>query len=125
MRITPDLSEVNVNLEPGTYNARITGFEDATGQYGPQVKMSFEVFGSDKKGINGQTVSDYIGWTGKSAWKFTNLYQATMKQEYKPGTEVDMEMFNGKEVQLTLAEGKPQADGSPSRFPKVVKITGV
>lgn len=120
--VTPDFTEVS-GLTPGVYNARIVEAEVTTSKAGaPMIKWSYEVFGADSKGANGQRIFDRTMLGGKGAFRLQDLYRAAMKEELKG--EFDTDILLGKEVRLVLSEGKQQ-DGSPSKYPEVKSVTGI
>jgi uncharacterized protein DUF669 len=122
MLVTPDFSEVS-GVVPGVYTARIVEGEVTQSKAGaPMIKWAYEIFGSETKGANGQRVFDRTMLAGKGAFRLQDLYRAAMKEELKGNFDTDMLL--GKEVKLTLAEGKTQ-DGSPSKYPEVKSVTGI
>lgn len=133
MLVTPDFSETSADLTPGNYSARVTACEPQVskkaaeaGQSAPNMlKVTYEIFGSEEKGQNGQTVNDYVMFTGKAAGKYKDFHRATMKEEAKAGVAFDSEMYCGKEVKVTLAQRPPQPDGTPSKFVEVKTVTGI
>ncbi len=121
--VTPDFSEVSGSLQPGMYNARIVGADVKESKGGvPMIKWTYEVFGSDAKGANGQRIFDHTMLAGKGAFRLQDLYRSAMKQEL--AGDFDTDMLLGKEIKLTLAEGKTQ-DGSPSKYPEVKSVSGI
>ena len=123
MLVQPDFSEVAGVIEPGVYSARIVGGEVTTSKAGaPMIKWSYEIFGSQVKGVNGQKVTDRTMLSGKGAFRLQNLYRAAMKEELKGNFDTDMLL--GKEIQLVLAQGTMQ-DGSPSQYPEVKDVKGI
>lgn len=121
--VTPDFSEVSGTLKPGNYSARIIGAEVTESKQGnPMIKWTYEVFGSEEKGVNGKYVFDRTMLSGPGAFRLQNLYTAAMGQKLEGAFDTDMLL--GKEIKLTLAEGKTQ-DGSPSNYPEVKSVSGI
>lgn len=122
--VVPQFDEL-ADITPGNYKARITEAEVTTAKTSgaPMVVWKLEVFGSDNKGQNGQVITHRTMLTGKGAFGVKDLYRAAMKEELSGSFDTDMLL--GKEVLLTMGQGRPQQDGSPSRFPEVKSVTGV
>jgi hypothetical protein len=120
--IKPDFTEV-AGLQPGNYNARITGGELTKSKAGnDMIKWTYEIFGSEDKGSNGQLVFDRTMTSGKGAFRLQDLYRAAMKEELKGSFDTDMLL--GKEIKITLAQGMQQ-DGTPSKYPEVKSVSGI
>lgn len=122
--VVPSFEEL-ADITPGNYKARITGAEVTTAKTSgaPMVVWKLEVFGSENKGQNGQVITHRTMLSGKGAFGIKDLYKAAMKEELKG--QFDTDMLLGKEVLLTMAPGRPQADGSPSKYPEVKSVTGI
>lgn len=123
MLVTPNFDEVSGGLEPGVYTARITAGEATESKAGnPMIKWTYEIYGSDAKGANGQLVFDRTMLSGKGAFRLQNLYVAAMKQ--KLAGPFDTDMLLGKEIKVTLQNGTQQ-DGSPSKYMEVREVQGI
>lgn len=122
--VEPQFDEL-ADITAGNYKARITGAEVTTAKTSgaPMIVWKLEVFGHDKKAMNGQQITHRTMLAGKGAFGVKDLYRAAMKQELTGSFDTDMLL--GKEVQLTMGEGRPQQDGSPSRYPEVKTVTGI
>ena len=121
--ITADLSEVSSPLEPGTYKARVMSSTVKESQAGkPYVKWQLETWGSDVKSHNGRTVYYNTPVTGGGAFRLADLYVAAMKTVLpKDNPAFDTDMLVGKEVEITLIEGKDM-NGEPSKYPEVKTV---
>lgn len=122
--VVPSFEEL-ADITPGDYKARITGAEVTTSKTSgtPMVVWKMEIFDSPVKGQNGQVVTHRTMLSGKGAFGIKDLYRATMKEELKGPFDTDMLL--GKELKITMVPGRPQQDGSPSRYPEIKSVNGI
>ena len=86
------------------------------------IKWGLEVYGADKKVLNGQVVNTWTMLEGNIR-NLKDLYRAAMKEEL-PKSAFDTDMLLGKEIKISLAP-RMQDDGSVSRFPDVKAFSGI
>lgn len=122
--ITPNFDE-SADLGPGNYKTRITGVEVGASKSSntPMATWELEVFDAAIPAQNGQRIKHRTMLAGKGVFGIKDLYRAALKEELKGPFDTDMLL--GKEVQVTLVEGRPQQNGDPSRFPEVKTVTGI
>lgn len=120
MLVTPNLEDIQDEIEPGDYTVRIVDVQPETSRNGtPMLKVTFETFGESEEKNNGRRIFDRVCTAGKGAFRFTQLWSAAMGEKFdKSSPEFDTEMFHGKELTLTVIEGTDQ-NGNPSGFPEV------
>lgn len=122
--ITPDFSEAQ-ELEPiptGVYNARIVDVEQKTAKSSGNtyLKWKLQLFGAegDLAKYNNWPVFYNTMTSGKGAGMLKQFAKAVLKEV---PTQLDTDAFLGKEVQISLQQGKDQ-DGNPSTWPEVKSV---
>ena len=124
-QITVDLSEAVelASVPPGVYPARISGAEvkatkAGTGNY---IKWEMTIFGAEGEltRFNNSKVWHNTMTSGKGAGMLKQFVKAATGEELSGGLDTDTLL--GKEVSLTLAEGKDQ-HGQPSGYPEVKAV---
>lgn len=102
--ITPDLSEVNKPIDPGTYAAKIVDVEYKTSKAGnPMIVVGFDV---DVNGKNKRR-SAHLVITGESAFGFEQLLRATHFDDVanslkSGGVPFDTDQLKGQELQVVV-----------------------
>lgn len=121
--ISVDLSEaVDLTVVPGIYPARITNAEVKPAKSGGNyIKWEMTIFGAegDLARFNNHKVWHNTMTSGKGAGMLKTFYKAATGAELTGGLDTDALL--GKEVNLTLAEGKDQ-NGQPSGYPEVKAV---
>jgi hypothetical protein len=102
-------------IDEGVYAARIASAEPVEGQYGQQIKFSFDVLDADEE-------TSLLGWASAKLTPKTKLFEwakAAMGDQFEPGQDLNIDDFVGRKVQLVVAR-RLSADGS--EFNKVEKM---
>ncbi len=123
MFIQPDFSEAQdiTPIPPGTYNARITGVGSKESKKGDMyLRWELEIFGSDNSKLNNRKFWYNTMVSGPGAGGLKRLLGA-VGLAAETGTQFDTEALLGKEVRVTLAEGKDQ-HGNVSIYPEVKSV---
>ena len=108
--ITPDFTEVQDNVTPGTYRVRIadatTGVWEAKDDRPAThfVNWRLETFGESEPKNNGRSIFVRTALTGKGAFRLRDLYSAAMAQELNGAFDTDMLM--GKELEVTVQQNQ-------------------
>ena len=122
-RVSPDFSEaLDLSpLPPGTYKVRLTDVESKTSKAGNHyLNWKLTTFGSENSSTNNRVIFYSTMTSGKGAGSLKALLAATGK-----GTgEFDTEELLGKEVRVTVIQGRDQ-DGNPSDFPSVKAVAAI
>lgn len=117
--IQPDFTEV-AEVKPGTYSARIVDSEVRTSQNDNQyVKWTMEVFGTGTP-ADGMKVWTNTMVAGRGAGRLKTLFRAATGEE--PAGPVDTGVLHGREVQITVVDGRNQ-QGQPTGFAEVKAIS--
>lgn len=123
-QISVDLSEAVelASVPPGIYPARIVNAEvkatnAGTGNY---VQWEMQIFGAtgELERFNNHKVWHRTMTSGKGAGMLKALFKAATGEELAGGLDTDALL--GKEVNLTLVEGK--RDGVPTGYPEVKAV---
>ncbi len=120
--VTPDFSEVSESkpVPPGVYSARITDCESKTSKAGnPMLNWKLELFGNPD--INNRIVFTSTMISGKGAFRLQELYKAATGEAISDRSGFNTDALIGKEVQVTLVEGRDQ-EGNVRSFPDVKAI---
>lgn len=103
--ITPDLSEVNKPIDPGTYEAKIISVEAKTSKNdNPMIVAKFQIDASGKEYYR----NSYMVITGAGAFNFEQLLRAThfddVANSMKSGSPVPFDTDNliGQEVIVVI-----------------------
>jgi len=118
--IKPDWTEETQPVKPGTYAARIKECEVKTSQAGkPYGNWKLELFGSPD--VNNRVVFMSTPFGGKGIFRLAELHKAATGEEIDRNAAYDTDMLIGKEVSVTLVEGKDQ-NGNARSFPDVKSV---
>lgn len=122
--ITPDFTEVGQPIKPGVYNARIKDCESKQSQKGSTyLNWKLELFGDPD--VNNRVVFLSTPITGKGAFRLQELYKAAMQEELDAkAPKFDTDSLIGREVNVTLVEGKDQ-EGNTRPFPDVKAVSAL
>lgn len=124
-QITVDLSEAVEmgGVVPGVYSARISGCEQKIAKTSGATYLKWEltIFGAEGELSR---FNNHKAWyntmtSGKGAGMLKNLVKSATGEEI--AGDFDTDNLLGKEVQLTLVEGKNQ-QGEPSGYPEVKAV---
>lgn len=102
--ITPDLSEVNKPIDPGTYAAKITAVEYKTSKAGnPMIVPQFDVDVNGKRKVR----SAHLVITGETAFGFEQLLRACHFDDVANSlksnpTPFDTDQLVGQELQVVI-----------------------
>lgn len=104
--ITPDLSDLDKPIEPGTYHARIASvdYQNAKTSGNPMIVPTFKVTVGDKE----RTRKAYLVITGNGAFNFEQLLRACRFDDYadklKNGTKepFDTDQLVDQELQIVV-----------------------
>ena len=123
-QITVDLSEAveMSGVVPGVYNARITGAEPKTSKAGgTYVAWELTIFGAEGElsRFNNHKAWHNTMTSGKGAGMLKSFYKAATGEDLTGSLDTDNLL--GKEIQVTLTEGKDQ-HGQPSNYPSVKAV---
>lgn len=109
--VQPDFSSVREDVGTGTYSVRITGAEmdkwaGKDGKPDTQfIKWEMETFNESEPKNNGRKIWERTPISGGGAFKLKNLYKAAIGEEL--GSDgFDTDMLLGKELQVTVGEGR-------------------
>lgn len=122
MLIQPDFTEMKefAPIAPGTYSARIVDCEVKDSKAGNQyANWKLELFGTPD--VNNRVVFHSTPFKGGWVTKLAELYKAATGQEIDKKKAFDTDMLIGKEVKVTLAEGRTK-DGEVSQYPDVKSV---
>ena len=119
--IKPNFDEVQT-VVPGKYPARIIGSEAKTSKKGnTYTEWKYEVFGADDIRANGATLFNRPMQAGRGAFRLQNLVEAATGEKAQNGVEFDSAQLHGREILVTVVDGKDQ-NGNASGFPDVVAV---
>ncbi len=122
-QITPDFSEA-AGLKPGTYDARITSGEVKTSKNNnTYVKWQLTTISADPKFAD-QVVYHNTMTTGRGAGMLQSFFKAAMGEELGSGQAFDTEQLLGREVNITVVEGKDQ-QGNPTSWPEIKAVKAI
>lgn len=123
MLIKPDFSEVTDSkpVPPGVYSARIKDVESKESQAGnTYLNWKLELFGTPE--VNNRVVFTATPIKGAGAFRLQQLYKAATGEDISATSGFDTDQLIGKEVQVTLVEGKDK-EGNVRSFPDVKTIS--
>lgn len=122
--IKPDWTEETTPVQPGVYSARIKDCEVKTGKDSgkPYGNWKLELYGSPE--VNNRVIFMSTPFGGKGIFRLGELYKAATGQEIDKNAQFDTDMLIGKEVTVTLVEGKDQ-NGNARSFPDVKSVSAL
>jgi hypothetical protein len=112
--IQPDFSEVKDNVEAGAYKARVVDakIDQWAGKEGKNptsyINWTLETYGEAEAKNNGRKIFHKTPINGPGAFRLKEFYKAAIGEEC-PASGFDMAMLFGKEVELTVVDGKNKA----------------
>ncbi|CAN5119207.1 hypothetical protein BH09PAT1_BH09PAT1_3990 [soil metagenome] len=107
-KITVTESEAMKPVPEGLYQAAIVEVKEDSGEFGPYVKVTFEIVKGEYKGIIKMMVASLKmskSKTGKNS-KLYDLVKAATKVEPDTGEEFDTDSLIGKVCQILVKNGK-------------------
>jgi len=107
-KITVTESENMKPVAEGLYQAAIVEVKEDDGEFGPYVKVTFEIINGDYKGIIKTLVASLKlskSKSGKNS-KLFDLVKAATKKEPDTGEEFDTDELIGKTFQILVKNGK-------------------
>lgn len=121
MLITPDFSEIQEDVRPGTYKARVKKGEiKEWPNGGSYVNWELETFGEPETKNNGRRIFYKTATSGKGAFTLQQIYRAAM------GTALtgsfDTEQLVGKEVAVEVVDGTNRQTGEPTGYVEVKRV---
>lgn len=125
MLVTPNLSEIQENVGPGSYKCRIVDakFDEWQGKEGrpntPYINWRMETFGEEDAKNNGRAIFHKTPTAGKGAFRLRDFYKAAIKQELSG--DFDTEMLFGRELLVTVVDGTDK-EGNPSGYTEVKAV---
>lgn len=106
----------HVCLPAGVYPAQVSNIEDADGQYGPQLKFTFDLLGEHQG-------KQLTGWTSKSFNVKSKLYEWTQGMlggiAIDPEWDFSSDAVMGKKVLLTVLK---KAGDNGSEFNRIDNV---
>lgn len=121
--IEPNFSEVADVIVPGTYQVRIVGAENGTWKSGTKhIAWELETMNETDSKNNGRRIWHRTPTEGKGAFRLQQFYRA-VTGETLTGS-FDTEQLLGKEVHVTVADGKDK-EGNPTGYTEVVAVKQV
>ena len=122
--ITPDFSEIQEDITPGTYKVRIRKGDVKEWPNGGQyVNWEMETFGESDPKNNGRRVFHKTSCSGKGAFMLQKFYRAATGQSLTGAFET--EQLNGKEIVVEVVEGKDRTTGAPTGYNEVKAVKPV
>jgi hypothetical protein len=119
--IQPDWTEETQPVKPGVYSARIKECDVKTSQKGSTYgNWKLELFGTPE--VNNRVVFMATPFSGKGIFRLADLYKAATGEEIDRHANFDTEMLIGKEITVTLVEGKDQ-NGNTRQYPDVKSVS--
>lgn len=112
--ITPDFSEVSDRVAPGIYKVRVVGakadkWEGKDGKKDTHyINWTLEQFDADEEKNNGRKLFHKTPINGAGAFRLQEFYRAAMGEEC-PAGGFDREMLLGRELEVTVIDGKTKA----------------
>jgi len=123
--IKPDLSEVKDSVTPGSYKVRVVDakidmWEGKNGKPDTHfVNWTLETFGESEDKNNGRKIFHRTPTNGGGAFRLKDFYRAAMGEDL--GAEFDTDMLLGKELQITVVDGKDK-EGQPTGYTEVKTV---
>ena len=100
-------------IDAGVYPAKLVSWEEKNdGQYGPYVRMEFEVTSGDYKGVKRSIVASTKltkGKKGKHTSKLFTIVTALLGREPKSGEDISLKDLEGDGCQI-IAEAPPEGE---------------
>lgn len=119
--VTPDFSECQDAVEPGTYKVRVKKGEvkewPSGGQY---INWELETFGETETKNNGRRVFHKTSVSGKGAFMLQQLYHAATGTQLKGS--FDTEQLVGKNVAVEIIDGVNRQTGEKTGYTEVKRV---
>lgn len=120
MLVTPSFDEVKDELGAGTYHARVTKIEVGEWKTGTKnIAATLETMNEAEAKNNGRRITYRVPIEGKGAFLLQRFYKALTGETLSGG--FDTEQLLGKEVIVTVADGKDK-EGNPTGYTEVVAV---
>ena len=121
--VTPSFTDVKDELSAGIYHARVTKVEVGEWKTGTKyLATTLETMNEDDAKNNGRRTLYRVPIEGKGAFLLQKFYRALTGEALTGG--FDTEQLLGKEVIITLADGKDK-EGNPTGYTEVAAVKSV
>ena len=119
--ITPDFSEIQDTIAPGTYKCIVKkGEVKEWPNGGSYVNWELETYGESEQKNNGRRIFHKTATSGKGAFTLQQMYVAAV------GTALtgafDTEQLAGKQVAVEVVDGVNRQTGEPTGYTEVKRV---
>jgi len=122
--ITPDFSEIQDAISPGTYKVMVKKGEIKEWSGGSKyINWELETFGETEPKNNGRRIFHKTAISGKGAFLLQQFYRAAC------GTNLtgnfDTEQLVGKQLAVEVVDGINRQTGEPTGYTEVKRVKGL
>jgi len=106
--LTVKETEGGITVPEGLYQAKVKEIKENTGEFGPYVKLAFDITEGEFNGTT-KTLVASLKMTRNKSGKNSKLYDAAkaiLKEEPKTGDSLDLNNLIGKTCQILIINGK-------------------
>lgn len=122
--ITPDFSEIQDTVTPGTYKVRVKKSEvKEWPNGGTYVNWELETFGEPESKNNGRRIFHKTATSGKGAFMLQQFYRAATGTALSG--QFDTEQLMGKELAVEVVDGVNRQTGEPTGYTEVKRVKSV
>jgi hypothetical protein len=124
MLITPDFSDIQDAIAPGTYKVRVKkGEVKEWPNGGTYVNWELETFGESETKNNGRRVFHKTSTSGKGAFMLQQIYRAAVGSNLTG--PFDTEELVGKQVAVEIVDGVNRQTGEPTGYVEVKRVKAI
>lgn len=121
--VTPSFDDVKDDISAGTYHTRVTKVELGEWKTGTKhLASTLETMNEKEPKNNGRKITYRVPIEGKGAFLLQRFYKALTGETLAGG--FDTEQLLGKEVIVTVADGKDK-EGNPTGYTEVAAVKSV
>ena len=122
--VTPDFTEVQDEVTPGTYKTRIVTAEQKEWSPGkPYINWTLETYGEPEQKNNGRKIFHKTSLTGKGAFMLQRFYRAATGEVLQGA--FDTEQLYGKNVEVEIVDGVNRQTGEATGYTEVKSVRPV
>lgn len=119
--VTPDFSEIQDAVSPGTYKCMIKKADiKEWPNGGSYVNWELETFGESETKNNGRRIFHKTSTSGKGAFMLQQLYRAATGQNLAGA--FDTEQLVSKQVAVEVVDGVNRQTGEPTGYTEVKRV---
>ena len=124
MLVTPNFDEIQEEIAPGTYKARVRkGDVKEWPNGGSYVNWELETYGESEPKNNGRRIFHKTSCSGKGAFMLQKFYKAATGQALTG--QFDTEQLVGKQIEVEVIDGINRQTQAPTGYTEVKNVRPV